>query len=100
MYIDVDYSQLNRATLENVVTQVLIQLKSASDPLLRYAHARFLKGVIDQVVSEASAAAVDYCHKENIGLDGTHFKHEGLEFSLDYRCEYNYGDNDTAHPRG
>ncbi len=57
--------------------------------------ARTLKAVFDAATSEAGAAAVAYCLEHEKGLDREHFLHEGLTFSLDYKCDYKYADNDT-----
>ena len=86
---------LTTPAMEELTAQVINQLKSIADPLVRYATARSLRAVFEQATVDANAAAVDHCLTNNIGLDNEHFKHEGLEFSLDYRCDYNWGDNDT-----
>ena len=92
---DLTAAQLNRPALEELTAQVINQLNAIADPLVRYAVARTLFGVFDMAKSDAAAAAVDHCLVHEIGLDNEHFTHDGLEFNMDYHCDYNYGDNDT-----
>ena len=86
---------LNRKATEELTAQVINQLNGITDPLVRYATARTLKAVFDKATEEAGAAAVDYCLTTATGTDSNHFEHEGLTFSLDYRCDFDYAANDT-----
>ena len=86
---------LNTPALEELTAQVINQLNGIADPLVRYATARFLRSVFEQATEDTNAAAVDYCLTQNIGSDGNMFEHEGLRFINEYKCDYNWGDNDT-----
>ena len=85
---------LTKPAQDELTAQVINQLKSIADPLVRYATANALKKVFDAATSDAGAAAVAYCHEHNLGQDNTMFEHEGLNFILDYRCAYRWADND------
>ena len=86
---------LTTPALEELTAQVITQLNGIADPLVRYATARFLRSVFEQATEDTNAAAVDYCLTHNIGSDGNMFEHEGLRFINEYKCDYNWGDNDT-----
>lgn len=85
---------LTKPALDELTAQVINQLKTIDDPLVRYATANALKKVFEAVTSDAGAAAVAFCHEHNLGQDNTLFEHKGLSFILDYRCTYRYADND------
>ena len=87
--------RLTTPALEELTAQVINQLNGIADPLVRYATARFLRSVFEQATEDTNAAAVDYCLTQNIGSDGNMFEHEGLRFINEYKCDYNWGDNDT-----
>ena len=86
---------LNKKAHEELTAQVINQLNEIADPLVRYAAANSLKKLFETATREAGAAAVAYCHEHQIGLDNTQFRHEGLTFSLDYKCDFDYAANDT-----
>ena len=86
---------LNRPATDELTAQVINNLKAITDPLVRYATARTLKTVFDAATEDAGAAAVAHCLEHQIGMDGAHFQHDGLTFSLDYKCEFDYPANDT-----
>lgn len=80
--------------LDDLAAQVINQFNGISDPLVRYATARSLQAVIDQVVADTSKSAEYYCLQHNLGSDGKQFTHAGLSFSLQKVCDYNYAAND------
>lgn len=79
---------------EKLTAQVINQLNGISDPVLRYATANALLKVFQTATAECGAAAVGACLEHQVGMDNKQFVHKGLTFSVDYKCEYDYYNND------
>ncbi|MBQ4507406.1 MAG: hypothetical protein II970_00680 [Paludibacteraceae bacterium] len=65
-------------------------------PLQRYAVARFLLNALQRATEYEGAAAVQFCHQTETGLDGKQFRHNALDFRLHIVSDYNYQDNDDT----
>ena len=83
---------------ENRLTESIIESLNQPNltPLQRYAIARFMLNALEKAVEYEGAAAVQFCHQNETGLDGKLFRHNSLDFLLHITRDYNYRENDDT----
>jgi len=75
--------------------QVFNQFQGIEDPLVRYAIARVLNNVLEDVRKRLAMQAETFCEDNEIGTSGKDFVHEGLWFNRQFNLSYDYAHNDT-----
>lgn len=85
---------LKESAVQDLAAQVINQLNTVTDPILRYATANALKRVFEEACKNTGQAAEAFCEQHNIGNDGKHFNYAGLCFNRNFEFTYNYAGND------
>jgi len=84
---------LNKSAIEQLKAQVKKQFLAIKDPLIRYATARVIYGILDETKSDAGTAAEAFCEKKNFGTNGKDFSYQGLWFNRQFNLTYDYANN-------
>lgn len=85
---------LKSSAVDDLAAQVINQLNTITDPILRYATANALKRVFEEACKNTGQAAEAFCEKADIGIDGKHFNYKGLCFNRNFEFTCNYAGND------